>query len=205
MEITPESVKAVLKREIASSQKRLIEAGFVASLVRERVAALAQGYGDPVLDVGTGACACLAVAMARKELKVTAMDHASSAVRIAQERAAGKLAHYLDIRQIDAAQMPFPDGGYRVVTAFDALCHAAEPAAVLGEMFRVSSKAVIITELNAVGRDITRHLDGGFDERLPDLLSPFCRDCQLFEYDHHVIFVCERTGTNNSGLMLEGG
>lgn len=169
-------------------------AGYDAAPVRARVAALAQGYGGPALDIGTGACACLAVALARSGLRVTAVDHASSAVRSAQERAAGELSGRLDVRYAEGTRLPFPDGAYRVVAAFDALCHAAEPARVLAEMFRVCADdgAVIVTELNPAGRQITRHRDDGFETKLPVLLAPHCQDCQQIADAHHITFICGR-------------
>lgn len=132
--------------------------------------------------------------MAQHGLSVTAVDHASSAVRIAQERAAGKLNINLDVRHADASHLPFPDNTYRIVTAFDALCHTADPVPVIKEMFRVCANGgvVVITELNDVGRRITHHLDGGFQKQLPALLSPHCCNCRRFESDHHLTFVCEK-------------
>ncbi len=170
------------------------EAGYDEAPVREQVAALVQRYGGPVLDVGTGACACMAVTLARQGFSVIAVDKASSAVRIAQERATGKLARYLKVRHANAARLPFPDGSYRAAVAFDALCHTANPAAVLTEMFRVCDDggAIIITELNTAGREITRHLDGGFEKKLPELLARHCASCEKIEHRHHVIFVCEK-------------
>jgi 2-polyprenyl-3-methyl-5-hydroxy-6-metoxy-1,4-benzoquinol methylase len=197
VDITPENMEAVIRGQIAKSEKELVDAGYDASPVRERVAGLSQWYGGPVLDVGTGAGASLAVAMARKGLRVTAVDRASSAVRIAQERAAGSISDRLDIRRMDAANLTFADGSYRVVTAFDALCHAAKPGAILDEMFRVSSSAVIVTELNTAGRQITQHHDGGFEKKLPGLLAHHCRDCQQIHDVHHVTFVCEKPGTKD--------
>lgn len=169
------------------------DAGYDAAPMRARVATLAQQYGGPALDIGTGACACLAVAIARKGVKVTAVDHASTAVRIAQERAAGELADYLEMRQAEATSLPFPDGSYRVVAAFDALCHAAKPAGVLAEMFRVCADdgAVIITELNRAGRQITRHRDN-FETQLPALLALHCQDCQQIADAHHITYICRR-------------
>ncbi len=120
------------------------------------------------------------------------MDHASSAVRLAEERASGTLSERLEIRHAEASRLPFADGSYRVVTAFDALCHASNPDAVLKEMFRVSSHAVIVTELNAAGRELTRHHDSGFHEKLPGLLASHCVNCRRFDEAHHVTFVCER-------------
>lgn len=177
---------AVLKREIAKTPQ-----GLDAESMRARVVEVCLRHGRPVLDVGTGACACMAAALAHHGLQVTAVDHASSAVRIAQERAAGNLADYLEIRHADAARLPFADGSYRSAVAFDALCHAPDPAGVLKEMFRVSSNAVIVTELNEAGRRATRHLDLGFEMRLPYLLALHCNGCQKSEDAHHVSFVCE--------------
>lgn len=189
---TEEEIIGALKEQIENTRQSLIKKGYDVNPVRKQVVDLAQQYGGPALDVGTGACACMGAELARHGLKVTAIDHASSAVRIAQGRITKKLENNLDVRQIDAKQMPFTNNSYRVVTAFDALCHASEPAAVLTEMFRVSSQAIIITELNAAGRTITQHLDEGFEIYLIDLLSNYCQNCQLFENPHHVTVLCQK-------------
>jgi ubiquinone/menaquinone biosynthesis C-methylase UbiE len=183
---------SALKEQIAKTQQTLNEARYNPASVRKRVAILVQHYGSPALDVGTGACACLAALMAQNGLSVMAVDHASSAVRIAQERAAGALSERLEVRHAEACRLPFADGSYRVVTAFDSLCHASEPDAVVKELFRVSSQAVIITELNAAGREVTQHRDGGFHEKLPALLAHQCQNCQRLDDAHHVTYVCEK-------------
>jgi ubiquinone/menaquinone biosynthesis C-methylase UbiE len=192
MEPTPEMAITVLKNQIAKTQRSLNEMGYDPASTRRQVAELAQGYGSPALDVGTGACACLAIELAHYGLKVTAVDHASSAVRMAEERASGTLSERLEIRHAEASRLPFADGSYRVVTAFDALCHANEPGTVLKEMLRVSSQAVIITELNASGREITQHLDGGFHEKLPALLARHCANCQRYKSNHYITYLCEK-------------
>lgn len=136
----------------------------------------------------------MALTLARHGLQVTAVDHASSAVRIAQERVVGELADRVEVRYADAARLHFPDNSYQVVVAFDALCHAPDPVAVLSEMFRVCAigGVVIVAELNAAGRAVTRHRDGGFERKLPDLLALHCRDCRRLEHLHHVTYVCAR-------------
>jgi len=194
VELTSENLGTESRRQVATPVTMLPEPGYDAALMRARVAALSQQCGGPALDIGTGACACLAVALARKGLRVTAVDHASSAVRIAQERAAGELSAYLDVRYAEATHLPFPNGAYRVVAAFDALCHAAEPAGVLAEMFRVCAHdgAVIITELNPAGRQATHHRDDGFEKKLPALLAPHCQDCQQVHDAFHITYVCRR-------------
>lgn len=195
MEPKKEEVVTVLKELIAQTQQTLVQAGYDVTPVRERVVSLSQHYGGPTLDVGTGACACMAVALASKGLRVTAIDHASSVVRIAQGKVEKNLDNHLDIQQVDATQMPFSDSSFRVVTAFDALCHASEPDAVLKEMFRVGSHAIIITELNASGRNITQHFDEGFEIKLFELLNRHCQKCQLFNDAHHVTILCQKKST----------
>ena len=92
MNVTAEEVVSALKKQIADTRRAIAETGHDEAPVRARVVRIARRYGSPVLDVGTGACACMAVALARRGLRVTAVDRASSAVRMAQERAAGKLS-----------------------------------------------------------------------------------------------------------------
>jgi len=181
-----------LKKQIAKSRRALAETGYSEVPVRARVVRLARHYGGPALDVGTGACACMAVALAHRGLRVTAVDYASSAVRMAQERAAGKLSETMEVHHADASHLPFPDGSYRVTVAFDMLCHTSNPSAIVGEMFRVSNGVIMITELNSVGRQVTHHLDEGFEIKLPGLLAEHCQDCQRFDDAHHVTYICER-------------
>jgi ubiquinone/menaquinone biosynthesis C-methylase UbiE len=123
----------------------------------------------------------MAVSLASAGLTVTAIDHASSAVRIAQNQAVGELAERLDIRYLHAEHLPFPDATFPVVVAFDSLCHASAPEKIVAEMFRVCTAEglVIIAELNTLGRELTRHLDGGFEKRLPGLIRPFRSSWQI--------------------------
>jgi ubiquinone/menaquinone biosynthesis C-methylase UbiE len=111
---------------------------------------------------------------------------------MAQERAAGKLSETMEAHHADASHLPFPDRSYRVTVAFDVLCHASDPSAILGEMFRVSNGVVVISELNSAGRRVTHHHDGGIEIKLPGLLAEHCQSCQRFDDAHHVTYVCER-------------
>lgn len=63
-------------------------------------------------------------------LKVTAVDIASGALRIAQERIAGAFADRIALRYQDAAHLRFKTGFYPVVVAFDFLCHTASLRAI---------------------------------------------------------------------------
>lgn len=190
MDVTALEIEEVLKEEIAKSKQELTETGYSEVSVRARIIRLALHYGSPALDVGTGACACMAMALAGRGLHVTAVDYASSVIRIVQERAAEKLSEMIEVRHADASHLPFPDGSYRVAVAFDMLCHAPDPAAIIGEMFRVSESVVVISELNSAGRRVTHHLDEGFESKLPALLAEHCLNCQRFDDAHHVTYVC---------------
>ena len=162
---------------------------------RARVARLACKRGGRVLDVGTGACACMARILARCRLHVTAIDYASSAIRFAQEVAALRpLRRWLDVRHVDAARMPFDDASYAAVVAFDALGHSSVPEPILAEMFRVCTAdgLVLITEYNQRGRKATRHLNFGFETRLAKMLRRHCSLCQRIEEPYHVTFVCRK-------------
>ncbi len=164
-------------------------------MARARVARLACKQGGRVLDVGTGACACMARILAHCHLRVTAIDYASSAVRFAQEVAALRaLRRWLDVRQVDAARMPFRDGSYRAVIAFDSLGHSSVPHLILAEMFRVCAVdgIVLIAEYNRRGRQATRHLNLGFETRLAKMLQKHCSNCRRIEQPYHVTFVCRK-------------
>jgi ubiquinone/menaquinone biosynthesis C-methylase UbiE len=160
--------------------------------VREHVVALARRWGTSALDVGTGACACMALALAAGGLRVTAVDVGAGTLRIAQESVAGDLTDRIELRYMDAAHLRFATASCPVVVAFDALCHTANPGAVLSEMFRVLSETgvVIVVELNTAGRELTRHLDGGFEKTLPDLLAQHCGECDQFTHPHHILWLC---------------
>ncbi len=191
MSVSVLQIEAVLKEQIAKSRQALADMGYDEAFVRARIAHLAYQKGGRVLDIGTGACACMAATLARWGLRVTAIDRTHSAVQFAQKRAAGEKSGSFEVLHAEAAHLPFPNGRYQIAVAFDMLCHASDPAAALGEMFRVSSGLVMISELNSAGCQITHHPDHGFETKLPELLSEYCQDCQRIDDTHHVTYVCE--------------
>ena len=164
-------------------------------LARARMASLACQHGGQALDVGTGACACMARILARCHLRVTAIDSAPIAVHFAEIFAATRaLGRWLDVQRVDASRMPFADGSYGLVLAFDALGHTTKPEDVLTEMFRVCAPdgLVLITEYNRRGRKATRHLNFGFERSLARMLRRHCSPCRRIGQPHHITFVCPK-------------
>ena len=165
-------------------------------IARRRVTLLACRRGGPALEVGTGPCAPMAQRLARCGMRVTAVDRDASAVGFAERAAAApELKGRLNVRQGDACRLPFDDGSYRVVVAFDCLGHARAPERILTEMFRVRSRdgIVLITEYNWAGRRATRHRNFGFEDRLAGLLRVHCAGCRRVEHPHHVTYICDAT------------
>lgn len=168
-----------------------IDPGYQETFVRARIARLAYIKGGPVLDIGTGACGCMATTLIRRGLRVTAIDLSLHAVQEVNGRVADSFYKTLEILRADAASLPFLTGAYRTAVAFDMLCHVPDPGAILREMFRVSSGMVIISELNSAGCQVVHHDDKGFDSQLPGLLIDHCQDCLRLDDAHHTTYVCE--------------
>jgi ubiquinone/menaquinone biosynthesis C-methylase UbiE len=165
-------------------------------VARRRVTLLACRRGGPALDVGTGPCAPMAQRLARCGMRVTAVDRDANVVGFAERAAAApELKDRLNVLQGNACRLPFDDGSYRVVVAFDCLGHARAPERILAEMFRVCSRdgTVLITEYNKVGRRATCHRNFGFEDRLAGLLQAHCAGCRRVEHPHHVTYVCDAT------------
>lgn len=163
-------------------------------LARRRVIGLARRRGGRALEIGTGPCACMALRLAHCGMSVTAVDRDANAVAFAQQAAAAKgINDRLKVQQADACRLPFEDGSYRVVLAFDCLGHARNPKRILAEMFRVCAPdgVVLITEYNTPGRRATRHRNFGFEERLGKLLQAHCTGCRRLEQPHHLTYVCD--------------
>ena len=100
---------------------------------REVAAAAGVGPGTRVLDVGCGSGDFLAQA-GRLGAATAGVDPAAGMVAVARERAPGA-----DIRHAGAEELPWPDGAFDLVTAFNALQFAADTADALAELARVTA------------------------------------------------------------------
>jgi len=91
--------------------------------------------GADVLEVAPGP-GYLAVEMARRGYKVTALDISRSFVRIARQNAK-EAGVAIDVRRGNAALMPFADCAFDVVVCVAAFKNFADPVGALNEMHRV--------------------------------------------------------------------
>jgi len=105
---------------------------------RAYIASLVKPGRTPVVEVGPGKCACLTILLARRGLRVLAIDLEAEAVKGAYRaiRRAG-IARCVRIVQADAARMPLRPGSVRTVIAYDALHHAIELGATVRGMAAV--------------------------------------------------------------------
>lgn len=106
------------------------ERGFLASLIRD--------IGEPVLEIGAGACACLTLVLAKRGLRILAIDRDADAVKTARRTIPGpRLRRQVVLAQADAARLPLRSGSIRTVVAYNALHHADELRAGVAEIARV--------------------------------------------------------------------
>ena len=94
--------------------------------------AIAVGPGMVMLDAGCGGGYALQLA-AKRGATVTGFDACGPLLGIASERVPGA-----DIRQGDLESLPFADDAFDVITAFNSVQYAADPAAALRELRRVA-------------------------------------------------------------------
>lgn len=109
-----------------------------AEIERDRLARRIAYPRAPVLEVGSGPCACLTLALARRGLQVIAIDRDAEALVLGrkQVRAAG-LSRRVRFMVADASTAPFRDRAFRNIIACNALSTAPDPRAVLHDLHRI--------------------------------------------------------------------
>jgi ubiquinone/menaquinone biosynthesis C-methylase UbiE len=94
-----------------------------------------------VLDVGTGTARIPIELCARTaSAEVVAIDLAEHMLDLARQNITrAGLASRVTVAKIDAKALPYPDGAFSAVVSNSIVHHIPEPAAVLAEMWRVTS------------------------------------------------------------------
>ncbi len=126
--IAMEGVIATWYAKNTGRDKRRFET--VARAVAERVPA-----GSRVLELAPGP-GYLAIEIAKSGRQVSALDISKSFVRIAGDNAK-RAGVTVEVRQGNAAAMPFPDGSYDFVVCTAAFKNFSDPVGVLDEVHRV--------------------------------------------------------------------
>jgi SAM-dependent methyltransferase len=88
--------------------------------------------GKSLLDAGCGAGQAIADASARGASPVSGLDASEALLGVAAERTPSA-----DLRVGDIQQLPYVDEAFDVVTAFNAVQYAVDPAAAVAELSRV--------------------------------------------------------------------
>ncbi len=116
---------AIYDKMLAPEEKKFLGA------IREEM--LKDITGD-VLEIGAGTGANFQYY--QEGVDVTATEPDPYMLQRAQERAANAAAN-IDLRQVDAEQLPFPDAAFDFVIATLVLCSVSDPRKVLSEIYRV--------------------------------------------------------------------
>jgi len=102
-------------------------------------AQIAQAIGlseGAFLDVGCGpGWLCMHLASGRLDVDAVGIDHSPQMVAAARRNKGARLN--ITIREMDAAAIKFPEATFDVVAAVQSAHHWADPAAVMGEAYRV--------------------------------------------------------------------
>ncbi|MFH0876346.1 MAG: class I SAM-dependent methyltransferase [archaeon] len=120
---------------------------------RMEVLRFARLKNSKILDVGTGFGHIAILAAKEYNCLVTAIDNCEEKIMQAKENARKEnVLDKITFTIADATQMPYPNNSFDVVMSFNALHHCrGDYKKIVSEMFRVSKKKVVITELNETG------------------------------------------------------
>jgi len=166
---------------------------------REFVASLIPNTQAPVVEVGTGMCACLTLVLAVHGFRILALDRDADALADAQRVLAGvDLLKRTTLMQADAAALPLRSGSARTIVAYDALHHTEDLWGTVREIARV---------LDPRSRLIVSDWDkqaNGFLGRLTQALRAHFRKVTITPREVRRVYVCEqpRRMVRRDGLWL---
>jgi len=154
------------------------ERGFLASLI--------QDTNRPVVEVGTGACACLTLVLGASGFLTLAIDRdPDAAARARRLIAKTGLLRLATVAEADAAALPLRPKSVRTVVAYDALHHAPALRASIAEIARA---------LHRQGRLIVSDRDeakDGFLERLGRALRGHFHKVTVVPRRGRRVYICE--------------
>jgi phosphatidylethanolamine/phosphatidyl-N-methylethanolamine N-methyltransferase len=156
---------------------RLLQPGRIAAVARMGLQA-----GDRVLEVGVGTG--LGASLYPRSCRVTGIDLSPLMLEKAEDRIAREGLRHIQLREMDAAQLTFPDHSFEVVYAPYTISVVPNPVRVVREMRRVCrpggriiilnhfrSANTLIAGLERAVSPLTIHAGFKADLELPDLLA----------------------------------
>ena len=114
-----------------------------------------------------------------KPRRYTVVDAAGEAVRVARQRAADRA---IDFTVVDGTQLPYRDDSFDVVLLQSILHHAADPAGLIREGFRLAPRIVIHDPngnnlgLKIIEKTSRYHIEHGEKSYSPRLLRRWVRE-----------------------------
>jgi len=127
---------------------------------RETLAALALDPHDHLLEIGSGGGTFLEWALGTG-CTARAIDHSTEMLALASRRNSSAIANgRLELREGDAASLPFPDGEFTAAAAINCFFFFDAPQAVLAEVFRTLAPTgrIAVHTVAVAPRPIARHL-----------------------------------------------
>ena len=113
-----------------------------------------------ILEVGTGR-GHMAIALAKKGLKLISIDLDRKAQRIARAKLkAMKLDKLITLKVMNAERLKYKDNSFDYVVSVNFIHHAKNPIRCLKEMARVTKNKLIIADLNKKGESIIEKVHG---------------------------------------------
>jgi 2-polyprenyl-3-methyl-5-hydroxy-6-metoxy-1,4-benzoquinol methylase len=130
---------------------------------------------EPVLDVGTGDCACLASILASQGRPVVAVDKDRGTIRAARRF----LAHHRHLNKAvrllrdDITASDLPSSSFRNIVCFNVLHHVSPLDSALDELHRIltGDGRVIISDFDENGDGYLERLERGVDRRFRNVAA----------------------------------
>ncbi|MBU4502056.1 MAG: class I SAM-dependent methyltransferase [Nanoarchaeota archaeon] len=168
---------------------------------RQEVLRFGKAKNSKLLDIGTGYLSILAA----KEFncRVTSIDLLKEKLKEVQQEARKEgVSKEIRFVEANAAKLPFSDSSFDISVSYGALHHNKNNyRSIIGEMFRVSKKRIVITELTKCGVHLfDRYLYPKEDhkgmaldlEEIKKVLQNYTNKIDVFERKCMATFVCHK-------------
>jgi ubiquinone/menaquinone biosynthesis C-methylase UbiE len=143
---------------------------------------------EPVLDTGTGHCACIASILVKLGIRVVALDKDRGTIRAARRFLATQHVNK-GIRLLcdDITASGLPSNSFRNIVCFNVLHHVSPLESALGELHRI-----LATDGRLIISDFDEQRDG-FPERLEKSVQHYFRSVTAYRRpSERLVLICEK-------------